>query len=303
MVYARLIVNPAAGAGRTARKWPQLKKLLQSTGLHFDYDLTEGPGHAIELARSAVGMGYALVVSVGGDGTINEVVNGLYETGSIKDVTLGIISTGTGSDFIRTIGLPRSYEEAGRRLTGSTRTTVDLGLAFYRNGDSPAQRLFVNFAGVGFAAEVTKATTGRFKALGGIPAYLMGLLTAFLFYHGSMITLSLDGEAEERDIATIVINNGKYGGGSMLLAPDADLLDSLLDVLTVDHLTKIDLLWSLPRIYRGTHLSHPGVSLKKAREIDISGGNSLCLQVDGELLGNTPMAHFKVLPKALGIAI
>jgi diacylglycerol kinase family enzyme len=131
----------------------------------------------------------------------------------------------------------------------------------------------------------------------------MGLLTAFLFYHGSIITLSLDGEAEEKDIATIVINNGKYGGGSMLLAPEADLLDSLLDVLTVDHLTKIDLLWSLPRIYRGTHLSHPGVHLKKAREIDISGGNPLWLQVDGELLGNTPVAHFKVLPKALRIAI
>jgi diacylglycerol kinase family enzyme len=153
LVYARLIVNPAAGAGRTARKWPQLRKLLQSIGLHFDYDLTEGPRHAVELARSAVGKGYALVVSVGGDGTVNEVVNGLYETGSIRDVTLGIISTGTGSDFIRTIGLPRSYEEAGRRLTHATGITVDLGLVDYRNGDSLAQRLFVNFAGVGFAAK------------------------------------------------------------------------------------------------------------------------------------------------------
>ena len=109
---ARVIVNPVAGAGRTAKKWPQIMSLLKGIGLHFEHDITEAPGHAIELAKSAVGKGYRLVVSVGGDGTINEIVNGLHDAGSMADVMLGIISTGTGSDYIRSLGIPRACEEA-----------------------------------------------------------------------------------------------------------------------------------------------------------------------------------------------
>ncbi len=109
MAYAQLIVNPIAGARRTAKKWPQIMGLLKSSGLHFEHEWTEAPGHARELAKSAVKKGYELVVSVGGDGTINEVVNGLYDSGSTADVMLGIIGTGTGSDYIRTVGIPRAY--------------------------------------------------------------------------------------------------------------------------------------------------------------------------------------------------
>ena len=112
MPYARLIVNPVAGAGRTAKQWPQIMSLLKNIGLRFEHDLTEAPRHAIELAKSAAKKGYELVVSVGGDGTINEIVNGLYDAGNIRDVRLGIISTGTGSDYIRTIGVPREHKEA-----------------------------------------------------------------------------------------------------------------------------------------------------------------------------------------------
>jgi diacylglycerol kinase (ATP) len=100
---AMLIVNPAAGAGRTAKKWPYIKQLLKNIGLRFEHDITEAPGHAIELAKSAVSKGYKLIVSVGGDGTINEIVNGLYATGGMRDVELGIIGTGTGSDYIRNL--------------------------------------------------------------------------------------------------------------------------------------------------------------------------------------------------------
>ena len=110
MPYARLIVNPVASAGKTAKKWPKIMYLLQSIGLRFEHDLTEVPGHARELAKSEAKKGYELVVSVGGDGTINEVVNGLYDAGNIADVMLGIISTGTGSDYIRTIGVPREHK-------------------------------------------------------------------------------------------------------------------------------------------------------------------------------------------------
>jgi len=296
--YARLIVNPAAGAGKTAKKWPQIMRLLKSTGLRFEHDLTEAPGYAIELAKEAVKKGYELVVCVGGDGTINEVVNGLYDAGSIGNVTLGIISTGTGSDYIRTIGISRHFEEACHCLINPRKLVVDLGMVEYTSSGITAQRLFVNFAGLGFDAEVVKATTSKFKALGSVPAYLLGLLTTLLSYRNKVVSIKLDGKAEDRKICVIMMCNGKYGGGSMLVAPQADPTDGWLDVLIIDDLSKPDLIWSLPRVYRGTHLTHPNVTTVRAREIEISSPKQMSLQADGELMGEVP-ASFRVLPSIL----
>jgi len=299
--YARLIVNPIAGAGRTAKKWPQIKRLLKSIGLRFEQDLTEAPGHAIELAKAAAKKGYKLVVSVGGDGTINEVVNGLYAAGSMKDIVLGIISTGTGGDYIRTVGISNHHREACQCLMHPRKLTVDLGIVEYASNGQMMKRLFVNIAGMGFDAEVVKATTQRFKILGAVPSYLLGLLSTLLLYKNKEVSLKVDGKVENRKVCAIMTSNGKYGGGSMLVAPDADLTDGLLDVLIIDNLSKPDLLRSLPRIYRGTHLTHPKVSMNKVRKIDISSKQPMSIQADGELLGETP-ARFYVLPAALNIA-
>ena len=295
-------MNPVAGAGRTHRKWPHIRELLKSIGLHFEHDMTEAPRHAIELASSAARKGYELIVSVGGDGTINEVVNGLYESGTINDVALGIISTGTGSDYIRTIGVSPRYEEACRRLLAPDRLLVDLGIVEYSSNGSQAQRLFVNFAGLGFDAEVVRATTLKFKALGGLPSYLLGLLTTLLSYRNRDISLKLDGNLHEKRVCAAVMSNGRYGGGSMFMAPDADVTDGLFDVLTIDDLSKPDLLWSLPRIYKGTHLTHPKVTMTRAREIEVESRQRMSLQADGELLGEAP-ARFRILPSALNVLV
>jgi diacylglycerol kinase (ATP) len=301
MSYAKVIINPAAGAGRTIHKWPQIKYVLKNIGLHFEDDMTEAPGHAIELAKLAAEKSYGLVVSVGGDGTLNEIVNGLYAAGSIGDITLGIISTGTGSDYIRTVGVPRHYREACQCLLKPKKLTVDLGVVEFLNNGNICKRLFVNFAGIGFDAEVVKATTQRFKALGSVPSYLMGLLTTFLFYKNKDVSLLLDGKESQNKVCTVVVSHGRYGGGGMLIAPHADPTDGFLDVMVIDNISKIDLLWSLPRIYRGTHLTHPRVTTSKVREVSISPLQSMSLQADGELLGETP-ARFYVLPSVLSIA-
>jgi diacylglycerol kinase (ATP) len=297
-----MIVNPAAGAGKTARKWPQIMSLLKSIGVHFEHDLTEAPRHATELAKSAAKRGYELVVSVGGDGTINEIVNGLYDAGSIKDVMLGIISTGTGSDYIRTIGIPRQHKEACQRLLNPKKLAVDLGVANYLSNGGMVRRLFVNFAGLGFDAEVVKATTQKFKALGPVPSYLTGLLSTFLSYSNKEVFIKLDGEAEERKVCTVVMSNGKYGGGSMYVAPQADPRDGFLDAMIIGDLSKPDLLWSLPRIYKGTHLTHPKVIARRARTIEIQSKQPMALQADGELLGESPVI-FEILPTALNVAV
>lgn len=302
MTYARLIVNPTAGAGRTAKKWPYIKALLKNTGLRFEHDITEAPGHAIELAKSAVNKGYKLVVSVGGDGTINEIVNGIYATGDMKDVELGIIGTGTGSDYIRTIGVSKYYQESCHHLMNPMKKSVDLGLVEFTANGQPAKRIFANFAGLGFDAEVVKATTRKFKNFGGKPAYLMGLLSTFATYKNRNIHITMNGQSEDRKVCTIVMSNGKYGGGSMLLAPDADPSDGLFDVIIIGDVTKPDLLRSLPRIYKGTHLTHPKVTVRRTDLITISSDEPMAIQADGDLVGEAP-ARFTVLPSALNILV
>jgi YegS/Rv2252/BmrU family lipid kinase len=300
--WAKVIVNPVAGAGKTARKWPGIRALLTSLGLRFEHEITEASGHAVELARNAVRKGYELMVAVGGDGTINEIVNGIYHADGMSQVSLGIIGTGTGSDYIRSVGLSRHHETACRNLLRPRKLVVDLGVVEYSEGGEKIKRLFVNFAGLGFDAEVVRATTQKYKALGSLPSYLMGLLTTFVSYDNKRVVLRLDGEAVERKVCTVLMSNGKYGGGGMLTAPDADLADGWLDVLIIDDLSKLDLLRSLPRIYRGTHLSHPKVTLKRAQKVEIESQEVMALQADGELLGAAP-AIFYLMPSSLNLLV
>lgn len=302
MPYAQLIVNPIAGAGKTTKNWPHIKELLQSLGLDFEYVLTEAPGHAIELAQSAAKKGCKLIVSVGGDGTISEVVNGLYEANSLKDVMLGIISTGTGADYIRTIGIPRAYDEACQRLINPKTRIVDLGIVECTGSSGKIKRLFVNFAGLGFDAEIVRATTQTYKAMGAMASYLMGLLSTVVSYQNREVSIIIDGKAEERKVVTVLMSHGKYAGGGMMTTPDANPSDGLFDVLIVDNMTKPDLIWSLPRIYKGTHLTHPKVLVKRVREIEIRPKLRMCIQADGDLIGEAP-ARFQVLSAALSVVV
>jgi diacylglycerol kinase (ATP) len=301
--YAQVIVNPAAGAGKTEKTWPRILELFRTAGLRFEHAVTEAPGHAVELARTAVTRGYRTVVSVGGDGTVNEVVNGLHQSGGLSETALGIISTGTGSDYIRTLGLPHHYKDAFRTLTEPRKTAVDVGVVSWGEGEMQEERLFANFAGMGFDAEIVRRTTQQFKSLGAFGAYLAGLLSTLVTYRNRRVLLKLDGEATERRVCAVVVNNGRYGGGGMKMAPAADLEDGVLDVLVIGDLSKPDLLRSLPTIYKGTHLNHPKVDLYRAREIEVrSMDGAVPLQADGELLGISP-ARFAVMPGALTVLL
>lgn len=269
--------------------------------MRYEHDLTEAPGHARELAREAVRKGHELVVSIGGDGTINEVVNGLHDADALSNATLGIISTGTGHDYIRTLGIPGAYPDACRLLTRPQKRTVDVGVVEFRNKGNTEKRLFVNFSGIGLDAEVVRATTQNVKKLKGTVSYLTGLFRTLIAYKNKEVSISIDGAATDAKVCTIVVCNGRYGGGGMLTAPGADLTDGLLDVLVIGDLSKPELLWSLPRVYKGTHLTHPKVKLVKARQIELRAKEPMVLQADGELIGQVP-AKFYVLPASLRIA-
>jgi YegS/Rv2252/BmrU family lipid kinase len=302
MAKAKVIVNPAAGAGKTAKKWPKVKELLEGMKLDFDFEITEAPGHGMEMAKAAGKKGYEFIVSVGGDGTIHEIANGLYQAGVATEVPVGIVNTGTGADYIRTIGVPRRYKEACQCLLSPNRRTVDLGVIEYTRKGKREKRLFVNFAGIGFDAEVVRATTEKFKSLGSMPSYLMGLLSTLASYENRDVKIIVDGEAGERRICTVMLNNGRYGGGGMKPAPDADPGDGFFDLMIIDDITKPDLLVSIPRIYSGTHGTHPKVTLMRAKEVEIHPTQNSAVQADGELLGEAP-ARFSILPAALNIIV
>ena len=302
MPRAKVIVNPAAGAGKTFKKWPKVRDILERMKVDFDFEFTDAPGHGIDLAKDASKKGYEFIVSVGGDGTIHEIANGLHAAEVAPYIPVGIVNTGTGADYIRTIGVPRRYKEACLCLLSPNRRVVDLGVVEYMRNGKQEKRLFVNFAGIGFDAEVVRTTTEKFKSLGSMPSYLMGLLSTLMSYENRDVTVTVDGERGQRRVCTVMLNNGRYGGGGMQPAPDADPGDGFFDLMIIDDITKPDLLRSIPRIYAGTHGTHPKVTLMRAREVEIHPTQNSAVQADGELLGEAP-ARFSILHSALSIIV
>jgi len=300
--YAKVIVNPVAGAHSTRRKWPLISQRIRDIGLSFDYEYTEGVGHAMELARAATSDGYRFLVAVGGDGTVNEVANGILSSTSLRRTTLGVVSTGTGSDFVRSVGIPRDYTSACSCLTSQQRLLIDVGVVEYRCAGKSQQRFFVNGAGVGFDAEVVKATERLPKYFGGTIPYVAGLLRSLFGYKNKSVVLRVGSREETKRILSIVVSNGCYFGGGMRVAPQAELGDGLLDVMTVDDMGKFELLKAFPTIYKGTHITHPKVRMEKATHIAIESSEQVLVHADGELLGEAP-ASFWLMPAALSIVV
>jgi diacylglycerol kinase (ATP) len=300
--YAKVIVNPVAGANSTHRKWPLISRLLKHIGLSFDHEYTEGVGHAIELAKSAAGGGYEYLVAVGGDGTVNEVANGILHSANADTMTLGVISTGTGSDFARSVGIPRHYVRACSCLASSRRVLIDVGVIEFQSNGESLRRFFVNSAGIGFDAAAVETTERLPKYFGGTIPYVVGLLRTLLGYQNKSVRLHIGDRSESARILSVVVSNGRYIGGGMHVAPEASLNDSLLDVVVIGDIGKFDLLKSIPMIYKGTHGNHPKVSIEKAARVTVESSERILVQADGELLGEGP-ATFSLMPAALNVSV
>jgi diacylglycerol kinase (ATP) len=303
MKHIKVIVNPAAGANSTHRKWPGIQSILKKIGLSFDFEFTEGQGHGIELARLATAEGYDGLVAVGGDGTIHEVANGIMETGNLRDTSLGIVCTGTGSDLVRSLGIPRDPAHACNSLTSLRRLKIDVGLVKYQRKGQACQRYFVNSAGIGFDATVVAATAQLPKYFGGTIPYLTGLLRSFLGYRNKNVSFKIGEKiVEKARVLSIVVANGRYFGGGMHIAPEAKLDDNLLDMIIVGDFGKLELLKVFSRVYKGTHLTYPKVRLEKGTEIEIESRQKFLLHADGEILGEGPVA-FSLLPQCLSLVV
>ncbi len=299
----KLIVNPTAANGAVGKNWLRIRDFLQAEGAKFDAVLTEEPRHATQLARQALDDGYRSIVAVGGDGTVNEVLNGLVVKGAVDpEVTLGIIPWGKGADFARMVGIPRDYAEACRHLLRSEPRPVDLGrITCFREGRE-VERYFINAAGLGFDGEVSEVVKRFPKVLGGAATYLACLLIGLVTYRNKNVEFSFDGQSARGRVNSVIVCNGRYFGGGMFIAPGAAFDDGLFNVVVLGNLNKLEVVVNLPRIYKGTHLTHSKVSHFAAKEIHVEARERMFLQAEGELIGEAP-ATFRMIPRALRVLV
>jgi diacylglycerol kinase (ATP) len=255
--------------------------------------LSQFPGHLAQAASEATG---SLLVVVGGDGTVNEVVNGVTGT----DAEIALLSSGTGEDFGRTHGVPDSFDDAVRAaLQGETRT-IDVGKV--ECGGSPA-RFFANVGSVGMSGAVARRANAMSKALGGKVTFFYSLTREFLAWRNTEVVVELDhGIRREGSLHDVIVANGRFHGGGMKLAPDAAQDDGLFDVVTIGDVNKLDFLTTAPKLYSGRYLTHPKVELLRSATVVISAAEPLPLEVDGEPIGTTP-ARFEVVPAALRLRV
>lgn len=300
------IVNPAAGHGRAGGRWEKTRTLAKAMFPGMELARTDKPGHGRELARQATADGVELIVAVGGDGTLGEVVDGyLSVPGHVRrDTVLGTFPAGSGCDFANHMGVPREPEAWAKAFAEGKRRRLDAGRATFRAADgAPRSRHFLNVAALGLPGDVAVTMARRGKPLGGTLSYLVEGALAVMTAKARRMRLTIDGVAEPAASYHLVAaaNTSTFGGG-MRLAPDADAEDGLLDLLTIADMTRADLLALLPRAYSGSHVGRPGVVLRRARRVEIHSDETLPLNIDGDADGQAPVV-FEVLPKAIPFRI
>jgi YegS/Rv2252/BmrU family lipid kinase len=295
------LVNPASAAGTTGRRWPEIARRAAAAGLPGDALLSDRPGQLSDLARDAAGRGATLLVVVGGDGSVNEAVNGI---GDLDDPPeLAVIPRGTGWDFARTFRIPRRVEDAAAVAVHGTTRTIDLGRAIYRAWDgSEGATTFANVASAGMSGAIAQRANETTKALGGKASYLLALLAVFSRWSASEMTVAVDGDTRRGRMFDVVVANGMFFGGGMKICPDASPEDGLLDVLTIGDVTKRDLVLTMPKIYRGTHLPHPKAELLRGTVVTVESELPVPIELDGEQPGTTP-ARFEALPGRLRLRV
>jgi diacylglycerol kinase (ATP) len=271
-------------------------------GLEGTTLFSEQPGHFTELVAQAAGEGAGLVVAVGGDGTLNEVANGLLALPRDRP-ELAVIPFGTGMDFARSHGIPRKLEAAIDVARAGRTALVDAGRVAYRAWDgSTAETCFGNIASAGMSGAVARQANASSKALGGRISFFGALVRVFATWRNTELEVEAAGERRTGKMTNVIVAVGRYQGGGMLIAPDAEPDDGLFDVILVGDITKRDFVLNVGKIYRGTHLSHPKIELLKSSAVSVDAEVAVPIELDGEQPGTTP-ARFEILPGALRLRV
>lgn len=254
------------------------------------------------MTQSILKAGYTQIIAVGGDGTMNEVVNGLFSNGQLinSKAELAFFSHGTGGDLIRTLQIPQGIEGFLVVLRRGEKRLIDVGEVLFQDEHcQQVRRYFLNVADVGLGGETAARVNRQSKLLGGKLSFLIGSVLSILSYSNKLMNCKIDGKlVYDGRLNSIMVANGRYFGGGMMIAPDAELDDGLFEVVCLGDFSSIRLLRYLPRIYKGTHLEIPGVTVHRGRSVVITTVEKALLDIDGEQPGQAPLTfslHSKVL--------
>jgi diacylglycerol kinase (ATP) len=305
----RILVNPKAGSGAAERRLPEVEKALRRAGLGYEIVRTSRPGQAGELVRQARADGVECVALIGGDGTLNEACQGYLdpEGKPLPGPDLALIPAGTGGDFRKTFELGSTVEEAVHRMRDANPRPIDLGiLEATAPGGSPIVRAFVNITSFGLGGLTDKIVNSSPKWMGGRAAFFIGAVRALAVYRNAPVVVRVDGKLLiEGPIVNVAIANGRFFGGGMKIAPNADPSDGLFDVVALGNLDRKESLGLTHKIYLGTHIGANKVSVTRGARVEaepLRAGDHVLIDMDGETPGRLPLVA-RVAPAALRLLV
>ena len=299
-----IIVNPNAGVQKGTKEWPKIHRIIEKEGVDHDFLLTEHKDHAIHLTRKSIEKGYRKIVVVGGDGTLNEVLNGIFlqQTCPVLDIIMGIIPIGTGNDWCRMFNVSFEYEGAVKLLKQQNTFVQDVGKVSYHKKDQTYDRYFMNVTGMGYDALVAKKTNlFKEKGHGGPLTYLWFVFASLFQYKFLDAVIEVDGNPEFKgEIFSMNVGICKYNGGGMMQVPNAIPDDGLLDMTLIVKAPKWLVIRHTNKLYNGTLIKLDMVKTFRGKTIRIHSTGKIYLEADGESLGHTPFTY-EIIPKALRV--
>ncbi len=298
-----VVVNPAAGGGKAGKDWPEIEKLLKKQGVTHDPVFTNRRLHAMVLARQQIEAGYNKIIVVGGDGTMNEVINGVFAQKRIPttEVMLGMIPVGTGNDWGKMFNLPSDYEGAIATIRNQKTFVQDAGMVTYYKSNKSWQRYFINIAGLGFGARVVARSNNlKDKGKSSPGLYVATLFTSLLKYRSIRASIEIDGNAFKRKVFSMNVGIGKYNGGGMMQVPHAIADDGLYSITLIKRMGKLNVIANIRMLYNGKITTHRRVEAYTGKVINVDSPSLLHLETDGETLGHSPMA-FQIIPRSVKV--
>ncbi|KAA3614477.1 MAG: diacylglycerol kinase family lipid kinase [Planctomycetota bacterium] len=306
IIETHFIVNPRAGKGRAVKELDQARVLLRELFPEHRVLETKGPGHAATLAADSLQAGCSRIVAVGGDGTLNEIVNGLLQAGQAwpPSFGLGVVAAGTGMDFVRTLGLPSHIPRGLEVLPRCRPKAIDVGeVSFLDFEGRPVRRFFLNVASLGISAGIAHRANERGKPLQGRFAFVSHAVRALLTWRNQRIQYQFDQEEMQEGLMKVIaVANGKFFGGGMCIGPNAEIDDGWLQSLTVGDMGAWTALWNFPKLFGKREISHPLANYGRCRRLHVRSEETVYLELDGEQPGTLP-ATIEIRPAALPFLI
>jgi YegS/Rv2252/BmrU family lipid kinase len=299
-----VIVNPNAGKRKGEKDWKEIAAKISAGGIKYVHAFTEHRGHAVQLTRKYIENGYRNIIVVGGDGTLNEVVNGIFLQDKIpsNEITLAMIPVGTGNDWCRMFNIPGDYRQAINLIKKRKVFVQDTGSIKYISTEgAEIKRFFINMAGMGFDAMVAQKTNKQ-KDLGksNPMSYVVNIFSSLFSYSSTKVTILLDNEKIMSDIFSMSVGICQYNGGGMKQAPTALPDDGLFDLTLIKPIGKFKIIRNIIKLFDGSFTRMPEVSTYRSSKIIIHSEPKMYMEADGESLGHTPFV-FNIIPQSLNV--